>query len=53
MAKDLNNYVMEALKLQPLSEEEKSKRKILGRLFGPIATTTEGTRNERKYNRVL
>lgn len=53
MAKDLKNYVMEALKLQPLSEEEKSKRKILGRLFGPIATTTEGTRNGRKYNKVL
>lgn len=39
--------------MQPLSEEEKSKRHILGRLYGPIATCEEATRNGRKYNRDL
>lgn len=45
--------MFEALKLQPLSEEEKQKRHILGRLYGPIATTKESTRNGRLYNRDL
>lgn len=50
---DNNKRVLEALKMQPLSEEEKTSRHILGRLYGPIATTTESTRNGRLYNRTL
>lgn len=45
--------ILETLKLQPLSEEEKSARHILGRLYGPIATCKEGTRNGRLYNKDL
>lgn len=48
-----NAYIMEALKLQPLSEEEKAARHILGRLYGPIATCKEKTRNGRGYNEEL
>ena len=39
--------------MQPLSESDKQSRHILGRLYGPIATCTEATRNGRKYNREL
>ena len=52
MAKDYRN-IMEAFKMMPLTEEEKSKRHILGRLFGPIATTKDSTRNGRFYNAQL
>lgn len=45
--------ILEALQMQPLSEEEKASRHILGRLYGPIATTKEKTRNGRGYNREL
>ena len=45
--------VLEALQMQPLSEEEKASRHILGRLYGPIATSLEKTRNGRGYNRAL
>lgn len=45
--------IIEALKVQPLTEEEKTSRHILGRLYGPIATSKESTRNGRKYNREL
>ena len=45
--------ILEALKMQPLSEEEKQKRHILGRLYGPIATSNEDTRNGRRYNKEL
>lgn len=45
--------IMETLKVQPLSEEEKKSRGILKRLMGPIASCKEGTRNGRKYNREL
>ena len=48
-----STYIIEALKMQPLSEEEKASRHILGRLYGPIATCTEKTRNGRGYNRAL
>ena len=48
-----NKKVLEALQMQPLSEEEKASRHILGRLYGPIATCKEGTRNGRKYNKEL
>lgn len=45
--------ILETLRLQPLSDEEKKSRHILGRLYGPIATCEESTRNGRKYNREL
>lgn len=49
----ISNKIVEALKIQPLSDEEKSSRHILGRLYGPIATCEESTRNGRRYNRDL
>lgn len=48
-----NSKILEALQMQPLSEEEKTARHILGRLYGPIATCKEKTRNGRGYNREL
>ena len=48
-----NEAILEALKVQPLTEEEKQKRHILKRLTGPIASCKEGTRNGRKYNKDL
>ena len=48
-----NKTILETLKLQPLTEEEKASRHILGRWYGPIATCTESTRNGRRYNRTL
>ena len=48
-----NIKVLEALQMQPLSEEEKARRHILGRLWGPIATSKEKTRNGRGYNAEL
>ena len=48
-----NQTILETLKLQPLTEEEKARRHILGRWYGPIATCNEGTRNGRRYNREL
>lgn len=48
-----NTKVLAALQMQPLSEEEKASRHILGRLWGPIATTKEKTRNGRGYNAEL
>ena len=39
--------------MQPLTDEEKASRHILGRLYGPIATSKESTRNGRKYNAEL
>lgn len=48
-----NKKVLEALQMQPLTDEEKNKRHILARLYGPIATTRESTRNGRKYNKEL
>ena len=45
--------IKEMLKMQPLTEEEKASRHILGRLYGPIATSKESTRNGRKYNAEL
>ena len=35
---------------KPLSQEEKEKRGILGRLTGPIATCVSATRNRRFYS---
>ena len=48
-----NKKILEALQMQPLSDEEKASRHILARLYGPIATTKEKTRNGRGYNREL
>lgn len=45
--------ILNVLRMQPLSEEEKTSRHILGRLYGPIATCVESTRNGRLYNRTL
>lgn len=45
--------ILEALQVQPLSEEEKASRHILCRLCGPIATCKESTRNGRRYNKDL
>ena len=49
----MNNKILETLRLQPISEEEKTKRHILGRLYGPIATFGDSTRNGRYYNKQL
>ena len=48
-----NKRILEALQIQPLSQEEMTSRHILGRLYGPIATCVESTRNGRLYNRPL
>lgn len=48
-----NSKILETLKLQPISEEEKTRRHILGRLYGPIATFGDSTRNGRYYNKQL
>lgn len=48
-----NKKILEALRVQPLSTEEMEERHILGRLYGPIATCTESTRNGRFYNKEL
>jgi hypothetical protein len=45
--------ILEALQMQPLSQEEMTSRHILGRLYGPIATCIESTRNGRLYNKPL
>jgi hypothetical protein len=39
--------------MQPLSQEEMASRHILGRMYGPIATCVESTRNGRLYNKPL
>ncbi len=49
----MDKRILEALQMQPLSEEEMAARHILGRLYGPIATCTESTRNGRLYNKPL
>ena len=43
----------EGLLFEPLTEEEKQRRGILGRLYGPIASFKMGTRNGRFYNESL
>ena len=45
--------ILEALQMQPLSKEEMASRHILGRMYGPIATCVESTRNGRLYNKPL
>ena len=41
------------LKFKELSPEEKQQRGILGRLYGPIASIVQATRNGRKYTESL
>ena len=48
-----NSQILETLQLQPISPEEMQKRHILARLYGPIATFGEATRNGRFYNKEL
>lgn len=48
-----NKKILEALQMQPLSKEEMASRHILGRMYGPIATCVESTRNGRLYNKPL
>ena len=48
-----NKQILETLHVIPLSDEEKSKRHILARLYGPIATFGDSTRNGRYYNKQL
>ena len=43
----------EKLNYQPLSAEEKVRRGILGRLYGPVASFKAPTRNGRKYSEDL
>lgn len=47
------NNIVSALQLQPLTEEEKNARHILGRLYGPIASGKVETRNSRLYKQEL
>ena len=48
-----NKQILETLHIVPLSDEEKAKRHILARLYGPIATFGDATRNGRYYNKQL
>lgn len=48
-----NKKILEALQMQPLSEEEMTARHILGRLYGPIASCVKSTRNGRLYSKEL
>lgn len=49
----MTDKIKEALAFQELSEEEKQKRHILGRLYGPIADVINPTRNGRRYSEEL
>lgn len=51
MIKSLNEAT--ALKFQNLNAEEKAKRGILGRLYGPVASFAAPTRNGRLYSQEL
>lgn len=46
----MNDNIIETLKIQPMSNEEKQKRHILNRLYGPISSGVDKTRNNRFYN---
>ena len=51
MIKKLNEDT--ALKLKTISQEEKDKKGILGRLYGNVASFAAPTRNGRKYDQSL
>ena len=42
--------IKEMLQFSDLTEEEKAKRGILGRLYGPCASIVDATRNGRRYS---
>ena len=48
-----DKQILETLHVVPLSDEEKAKKHILARLYGPIATFGDSTRNGRYYNKQL
>lgn len=45
--------IREKLAFEELTQEEKDRRHILGRLYGPIADTVRPTRNDRLYSEQL
>ena len=49
----LNDIIKETLNFKDLTPEEKDKRHILGRLYGPVADFKNATRNGRKYSEQL
>lgn len=49
----IKDKIRETLAFKELTEEEKSKKHILGRLYGPIADIVNPTRNGRKYSEQL
>lgn len=51
--RDRVQVIKETLQFQDLTPEEKEKRGILGRLYGPCASITIPTRNGRTYNEKL
>ena len=51
--KDDNRKIKESLGFNDLTPEEKEKRGILGRLYGPIADVINPTRNGRAYSNEL
>ena len=46
----MKDMIRETLAFKDLSPEEKEKRGILGRLYGPIADVINPTRNGRAYS---
>ena len=51
--KSKSQVIKETLQFKDLTPEEKEKRGILGRLYGPCASITIPTRNGRKYDEKL
>ena len=49
----IKDKIRETLAFKELTEEEKTKKHILGRLYGPIADIVNPTRNGRKYSEQL
>ena len=49
----MKDVIKETLAFEELTPEEKEKRHILGRLYGPIADIVNPTRNGRKYSEQL
>lgn len=49
----MKDKIREMLAFEDLSQEEKDRRHILGRLYGPVADVINPTRNGRKYSEEL
>ena len=49
----MSDKIREMLAFEDLTTEEKQKRHILGRLYGPVADVVNPTRNGRKYSEEL